>query len=247
MRILFALAAIAALPAMAGCNSGGVDTAALEEKHGNRRDVTNDWLAGRWSEDRDCRQFREFVSGGDYREDRGGNERWRLDEGRNSDEMLLEIGRDEFRAQRYGSTLVLIDDQDRVIELERCETGSTTANAGGTAPGVAPAAPATPATPANPQLEQGIAAGVQMLRAQLPMRQGPLTITSVSSSGTQLTLVGTLAIDVTEAQWPQFEQGLRQGNCSGSSAQMIQMGASVVTQITDAAGETRSFTVDRCP
>lgn len=256
MRFVFALAVLASLPMMSACNGGGGSTAEMEEKHGDKRDVTEDWLVGRWAEvdDRDCDRFREFERGGDYREDRGDAQEWTLRDGR-GDEMTLEIGRDEYRAERYGSTLVLLDDRDDAVEYSRCERGSggsggssNSENSSATSDSSGAAPPATQAAPAdNPQLAAEIAAGVIQLRSQLPIAQGPMTITNVSSAGTQLTLSGNLSVDVNDAQWRQFETGLRQGNCSGDEGAMIRRGASVTTQITDSTGETRSFTTASCP
>lgn len=250
MKFGIALALLATLPIMSACNRGGGSSVAeLEDRHGSRRDVTEDWLIGRWAEldDRDCRRPREFERGGDLMED-GERREWRLREGR-GDDVTLEIDRDEYRAERYGSTLVLIDDRDRTTELERCEgdgserpesrdQGSTSSNMAG---------PSAPAASADPQLATEIEAGVVRLRSQLPLRQGPLTITSVSSSGTALTIVGTLNVDVTPQQWSQMETRMRQGHCSGNEAAMIRRGASVITQLTDSTGEARTFTTSSCP
>ncbi len=249
MRFLVSVAVLAMLPMMSACNRGGSDTAKLEKEHGNKRDVTQDWLVGRWAEDddRDCERSREFQRGGDLMEE-GEAREWRLREGR-GDDVTLEIDRDEYRAERYGSTLILFDDRDRMTEYRRCSGSAGGASANGSTTGNSAAPIATPPAPStvDPAVTAEIEQGVAEMRGQLPLRQGPLTITNVTSSGAQLTLVGTVSVDIIPAQWTEIETRLRQGNCSGSEGALIRRGASVTTQISDSTGETRSFTTASCP
>ncbi len=143
---------------------------------------------------------------------------------------------------------MLYDDRDRMTEYLRCSGSAGGASANGSTTGNSATVVPPAATPAaDPALAAQLAAEVQEARGQLPITQGPFTVTDVTSSGNELSLIGTLSVDIPTAQWSQFETELQRSNCSGSQAALIRRGAVITTQITDSAGETRSFTTASCP
>lgn len=251
MRLAIALALVS-LSMTAACNRGGSSVAELEDRYGDKQEVTQNWLIGRWAEvdDRDCERAREFQRGGDLMDD-GERREWELRAGR-GDDVTLEIDRDEFRAERYGSTLVLVDEADRTTEYKKCDGALGAGESGNPAgadkaPGTAALVQPAPSAPGgDPQLATEMAAGVTTLRRQLPIRNGAMTITDVATAGSVLTLTANIAVDVTPEQWTQVETRLQERNCSGSSGTMIRRGAVVTTNLTDSTGESRSITTSSC-
>ena len=115
------------------------------------------------------------------------------------------------------------------------------------APGpVAPPAPNAGGGLTQDQVAERLEAGVQQFQARLPLRNGPATITAVSSSGPVVTMVMEINQALTPTEWaslqPEFERSL----CAGPFSQAISAGASAQVQVTDTSGASRTYTIARC-
>jgi len=134
-------------------------------------------------------------------------------------------------------------------------TAAAVTPAPGPTPGPAVPAP-TPAPTPTPgpnasgmtpdQVAERLQAGVTQFQSRLPLRNGPATITAVSSSGTVVTMVMEISQQLTPNDWaslqPEFERSL----CSGPFSQAISAGASAQVQVTDTTGASRTYTIARC-
>ena len=96
------------------------------------------------------------------------------------------------------------------------------------------------------QVAERLQVGVQQFQSRLPLRNGPATITAVSSSGTTVTMVMEISQALTPTEWaslqPEFERSL----CAGPFSQAIGAGASAQVQVTDTSGASRTYTIARC-
>jgi hypothetical protein len=80
----------------------------------------------------------------------------------------------------------------------------------------------------------------------LPIRQGPVTITDITSDGSRLVLAGNVSSDITPGQWADIKLRLQEEHCSGTQASIIRRGGSITAHLTDSTGEKRSFTTAKC-
>lgn len=122
------------------------------------------------------------------------------------------------------------------------------------APGPVTPAPTPTPVPSTPnasgltpeQVAERLQIGVTQFQSRLPLRNGPATITSVSSSGTVVTMVMEISQPLTPSDWtslqPEFERSL----CSGPFSQAISAGASAQVSVTDTNGESRTYTISSC-
>lgn len=118
----------------------------------------------------------------------------------------------------------------------------------------APVVPAVTPAPAQPsasgltpeQVAERLEAGVTQFQPRLPLRNGPATITAVSSSGTTVTMVMEISQPLTDSDWaalqPEFERSL----CAGPFSQAISAGASAQVSVTDTTGASRTYTIASC-
>ena len=139
---------------------------------------------------------------------------------------------------RTGTATFTRGPHERIAESDFTAIGSPAA--------ALPTAPATQGSQANPNLAAALSQAADQMRARLPQRSGPSTITAVEVIGTTLNMYQTLDMDVSAAQWPQLEASIRQSTCAGSFGRLIPMGASVNYQLLDAGEEQRTITVSSC-
>jgi hypothetical protein len=128
------------------------------------------------------------------------------------------------------------------------------APAPGPAPG--PVVPAPTPAPAPPgpngasltqdQVAERLQAGVQQFQSRLPLRNGPATITAVSSTGTVVTMVMEISQALTPSDWAQLQPEFERSLCAGPFSQAISAGASAQVQVTDTSGDSRTYTIASC-
>jgi hypothetical protein len=108
--------------------------------------------------------------------------------------------------------------------------------------------PPPPPTGSAPgaDLASQLAIAAEVQRRQLPVRNGPATITAVEAVGTVLNLYITIDRDLAAGQWAAMERSMRANICQGSSADMVRKGASVTYHMLDSAEEQRTVTVTSC-
>jgi hypothetical protein len=106
--------------------------------------------------------------------------------------------------------------------------------------------PASTAPAAGGDLASQLRVAADVQRRQLPIRNGPATITAVDAIGTTLHLYITISRDLGAAQWSAMERSMRANICQGSSADMVRQGASVTYHMLDSAEEQRTVTVSSC-
>lgn len=121
-------------------------------------------------------------------------------------------------------------------------------------------APVTPApltaaprpTPAPPVATSGgnvaelLQMGVAQMQPQIPIRNGPATITAVSSIGTVLTMEMEINQPIAPAEWDQLQASFQQNLCAGQFRNAIQMGASAQVEVTDSVGSSRTYNIASC-
>lgn len=134
--------------------------------------------------------------------------------------------------------------QNKTTPVGTAGTGTTTPITTPTASPTAPAAPGRTLTPE--QVAQRLELGVAQFRAQLPLRNGPATITSVSSSGMVLTMDMQISQAVTPAEWDQLQGEFQRSICAGQFSMAIREGASAQVNVTDTTGASRSYTIAAC-
>ena len=109
-----------------------------------------------------------------------------------------------------------------------------------------PPAPPPVGSAPGADLASQLAAAADVQRRQLPIRNGPATITAVEAIGTVLHLYITVDRDMAAGQWAAMERSMRANICQGSSADMVRKGASVTYHMLDSAQEQRTVTVTSC-
>lgn len=97
-------------------------------------------------------------------------------------------------------------------------------------------------------LQQQVALAAQMLQSQVPIHQGPVTITNVRAEGTELITSMTLPVDLNEDTAATFRTQLPAQQCSNPQvAQLINRGARYTYIMTDSGGEEFTFNISSCP
>lgn len=126
------------------------------------------------------------------------------------------------------------------------------------APVPGPAAgPVTPTPIPNPpgpntgtltqdQVAERLQVGVSQFQSRLPLRNGPATITAVTSTGTVVTMVMEISQALTPNDWASLQPEFQRSLCSGPFSQAIGAGASAQVQVTDTSGTSRTYTVASC-
>jgi len=132
---------------------------------------------------------------------------------------------------------------------------------GGSANSAAAGGPSTTATGASPapatggaagaadgQIEQQVNMTAQMIQSQVPIKQGPTTITSARANGAELVTAMTLPVPLNEQAVSAMQQQLPTQQCANPQlAQLIERGARFTYEITDSANKVSRITIDRCP
>lgn len=97
------------------------------------------------------------------------------------------------------------------------------------------------------QLNRELLSAVRQQRARLPMREGPGTITDMEVEGTQLIVTMRMDDDLGQSEWDEMAAALQRNLCNDrNSRRMIDRGASVLYQVTDADGERVNMNTSRC-
>ena len=128
----------------------------------------------------------------------------------------------------------------------RCPTQLVADVPGPSGAGTAPTVCTAPPTSGSGDVTAGLQQGAAEYQSRLPMRNGPVTISSVTAVGLTLRMEGTIAADLSESDWNQLDPTMRGNLCSGSFAAPIRRGATAETILTDIGGERRSITVSTC-
>jgi hypothetical protein len=89
-------------------------------------------------------------------------------------------------------------------------------------------------------------AGVAQMQPQIPIRNGPATITAVSAVGTVLTMEMEINQPVSPAEWDQLQGSFQQNICAGQFRNAISMGASAQVEVTDSVGSSRTYNISSC-
>lgn len=131
------------------------------------------------------------------------------------------------------------------------QPATTTSQIGMTPAPITPAPAPVPAPAPAPVASGGdVAARLQQVvaqaQAQLPLVNGPTTITALSASGTTLIMEADVDLELSPTDWTAFETGMRSSMCRGNFTAAIQAGASAQIEVTDAGGESRTFLVNSC-
>lgn len=116
-------------------------------------------------------------------------------------------------------------------------------------------APTTTSTPAPPgpsgsltpdQVAERLEMGVAQFQPRLPLRNGPATITAVSSSGTVVTMVMEISQALSPSDWASLQPEFQRSLCAGPFSQAISAGASAQVEVTDTSGASRTYTIASC-
>ncbi len=124
------------------------------------------------------------------------------------------------------------------------------------APAPGPVVPAATPTPAPPgpnagtltpdQVAERLEMGVTQFQSRLPLRNGPATITAVSSSGSVVTMVMEISQQLTDTDWASLQPEFQRSLCAGPFSQAISAGASAEVEVTDTTGTSRTYTIASC-
>lgn len=118
---------------------------------------------------------------------------------------------------------------------------------GPVAPGpVAPPAPNAGGSLTPDQVAERLQVGVQQFQSRLPLRNGPATITAVSSSGPVVTMIMEISQALTPSDWASLQPEFQRSLCAGPFSQAISAGASAQVQVTDTSGTSRTYTISSC-
>jgi hypothetical protein len=99
----------------------------------------------------------------------------------------------------------------------------------------------------DPQLEQEISMAVQMLKPQLPLKQGAVTVTDLASRGGELIYTMEVPNDLTAETFEQFKQQLPIQACANPQAkQMFERGGTYTYILKDPGGEEFTTSVSSC-
>jgi len=204
---------------------------------GKRLPLTRENLVGSWSTDEDCSSHvTEFLANGEYwqenlRASGGAPMRWgtwRLDGDRSyqGSEFVSLNRKSSYRVNRLTRDAVDVTQENgEEATWPRC---SRTLASGASASVVTSSTP-TVTGPSAASGSADTAAGLQQAVAQfqprLPMRKGPVTISSVSAQGSVMRMEGSMAIDMAPADWARLDTSLRPSICAGSFAQAVRSGA----------------------
>lgn len=109
----------------------------------------------------------------------------------------------------------------------------------------AQAAPAQTAADQQ-QLAAELQAEVRDFRANLPMRDGVLTITAVDLRGTEIVYAGELHANFDDRAIELFRREVTRGLCAGDTEEVIRRGGAFTYDLRDAAGARFVTTVASC-
>lgn len=99
----------------------------------------------------------------------------------------------------------------------------------------------------DPQLEQEIGMAVQMLKGQLPLKQGPVTVSNIEARGTELIYTMEVPNDLNEQTFQQFKDQLPVQACANPQARMMfERGGTYTYRLKDPDGEEFTTSVSSC-
>ena len=96
------------------------------------------------------------------------------------------------------------------------------------------------------QLADELRVELDAFRANLPMRDGVLTITRVDLRGTEVVYTGTVAADFDAAAIARFRQAVSEGLCTEGTREVIRRGGAFTYDLRDEGGEQFVTTVASC-
>jgi hypothetical protein len=158
----------------------------------------------------------------------------------------------EYQIQSITADRVSATHDGQESQWVRCSTslsgGASAVPTPSPAPATAPAPTSAPgpAPSTNPDVAALVRQAELQAESRLPIRNGPVTITSVNSNGNTFYMQGTIAADLTELQWNQLDTRMRTGICSGATANLVRMGGRILIAMEDSTGETREVEITRC-
>lgn len=99
----------------------------------------------------------------------------------------------------------------------------------------------------DPQLAREMEMAVEAIRGQLPIRQGPLSITNVEARGGELIYDMQVPADVDQAGFRRFQDELPRQACANPQArQLFERGGSYTYRLKDSEGEEFRTSVSSC-
>jgi hypothetical protein len=96
------------------------------------------------------------------------------------------------------------------------------------------------------QLAAELQAEVRGFRANLPMRDGVLTITAVELRGIEIVYTGNVHADFDDRAIDVFRREVARGLCTGNTGEVIRRGGAFTYDLRDEAGERFVTTVASC-
>lgn len=99
----------------------------------------------------------------------------------------------------------------------------------------------------DPTLAQEITLAVNMLKPQLPLRQGPVTIVDLEANGTEMIHTMQVPQDFTEESFQIFRDQLPRQACTNPQMRrMVERGGTNTYRIRDSGGEEFTATINSC-
>lgn len=118
---------------------------------------------------------------------------------------------------------------------------------GGTAATGSTSGGATSGREVDPALAQQLSMAVQALKSQLPMRQGPVTVTNIEARGGELVYTMEVPTDLDQNSFQQFQTQLPVQACANAQARdLFSRGGSYTYILKDPGGEEFTTSVSSC-
>jgi hypothetical protein len=130
-------------------------------------------------------------------------------------------------------------------DSSNASNATTTTSSNGAA--AAPADNAAAGRTVDPNLAQEMALAVNMLKPQLPLRQGPVTITNLEANGAEIIHTMEVPQDLTEETFQRFRDQLPVQACANAQMRrLLERGGTTTYKIRDSGGEEFTASVSTC-
>jgi len=139
-----------------------------------------------------------------------------------------------------------------VAALVACNSnkGNSTASNSSTSGNSAAAAPdgnSNAGRTVDPSLAQEMSLAVNMLKPQLPLKQGPVTITDLEANGPEIIHTMEVPQDLTEETFQRFRDQLPIQACANPQMRrLLERGGTTTYKIRDSGGEEFTASVSTC-